>query len=741
MVYYGGSAIYIRVYEEALAVKKTLSVLLAFAMVSIMAAQISVPAFALGDATGSPTRASTLDLHDDAALAALAAEDGVTLTAGVYANAAQGWSYDANAAPKTLTLSGAHIQAASAGDMACGIWLPPGSKIVLADGTANDVSGGGASAGSSSAVFANGDLTIEGGGTLVAMGGNASENSYGIRSYGGAIGIGGGTVTAAGGDASNESAGIIADMDENGQGGAIDISGGAVTATGGAAKGSSGISARGNNAQGGAKIVISGGEVAALGGKSSEYQAFGICAKFGSIAISGTTGKGVSATAGDSGSVSYGIYADANTAGGAGNGRNENDGKITIGGGEVEALGGPAGSSYGIFAVGAIAISECTVNATGGTSTNVGTTGIASEAGGISIGGAATTVNATGGNAKLSPENAEQGGFANSMGVYALGGDVTIDGDAAVNASGGQSESECVCGIHLNKSFQDGSGGKLTIGGNARVKAVGGIVVNMQTAFGGAAFIVGGNADVDVSAADVTEGDIIGISMTNGCLTIGENARVAVRAGNGKYGSYGVRIDFDAESAGGNAGENDGKLIMTGGILEVRSATARNSRAVFAKRDIEISGGTILAQSGTATEEASTGIFSNGKIGIGGTADITAKSGTAPSLSAAVYANGGIALDPAVAVLDPEGGGVSGDGKTISTATGADDDCAGDVHIAAAPAESAAQPEQSPGNDVETAPASGGNANNSMWIIWIVAGVAAALCIGGILLVVRKKKG
>lgn len=712
--------------------KKVLSVLFVLMLIFIIMPQISL---AEVETTASSTRTTTLDLSDDA-LAALAAEDGVILDGGVYTNMAQGWSYDK--ATQTLTLSGAYIDAASTDATAYGIHLPADSKIVLADGTTNIVNGGDTDNGSSFAVFAEGALMIEDGGALTATGGNASEDSCGIYAYGGEISIGGGTINALGGDASNESIGIFANMDEDGNGGSINISSGNVSGTGGAAKGSSGISARGNNTNGGAQLIISGGEITALGGASSEYQAFGICANYGSVAISGDAV--ISATAGDSGSNSYGIYADVNTAEGDGNGKNENDGKITISGGEITAHGGDAGSSYGIFAVGAIAISECMVNATGGASTNVGTTGIASEAGGITINGAATTVNATGGTATLSPENEGEGGYANSMGIYAQGGDVLIDGNAVVNASGGASESECTCGIHLNKNGEDGSGGKLTITGDTQVTAVGGIIVNMQNAFGGAAFVISGNAGVDVSTADISEGENSGISMTNGYLMISENAAVTINTGNGKYTSSGIFLGIDSESAGENAGENDGKLIITGGTLEVYSATARNSRAIVAQSDIEISGGTVVAQSSEATEELSTGIFSSGEIIISGSADVTAQSGSGISLSAAVCADGCVTIDSALVVLSPEGGGVSADGLYISVAAGVDDDYATDVHIAAAPVESTAQQEQNTSAAIETERVSGDNANSSSWIVWLIAIAVAGLCIGGVIFFVKRKK-
>ena len=505
-------------------------IVFSFAIILGITALFCFPASVAADVS---VRSATLDLSDESALSALAAEDGVTVEDGVYTSDAQGWSYDTQAVPKTLTLSGVDIQASS-GDFSYGIVLPSGSKIVLAEGTTNKITCSNAVY-DSAAVFSQGDLSIEGSGELIATGGTAPQHSYGI-------------------------------------------------------------------------------------------------------------------------------YAD---------------GALAIGGGELTLLGGTAGSSYGIFTNGAIEISECTVTATGGTFSVKDATGIASEAGGITIDGANTTVIATGGDASLSSTG--ENDIKNSMGIYALGGDVYIGGNAVVDANGAASENETVsyCGIHLNKSFQDGSGGTLTITGNANVTA-GGVVVNMQNGFGGAACIVSGNAKVSIEAPDAMEGESSGLSMTNGYFMLSDGAAVTIHAGQGKYGSFGMIFGVDSESAGQNAGEKDGMLIMTGGTLEVKSSLARNSRAIVAKIGMEISGGTLVVQSDEASDGDSTGLFSGGKINISGTTDLTAKSGTATSMSAAVYADGGITLGDALVILSPEDGSISGDGLYIASA---EDDYATDVHI------------------------------------------------------------
>lgn len=574
--------------------------LFALTMAFLILPQASLPAFAQGEGTGTPTRTTTLDLHDAAALEALASEDGVTLSGSVYANPAQGWSYDASSEPKILTLSGANIQIASASDISYGIRLPADSKIVLAEDTKTVVTAGEATVGSSFAIFAEGDFTIEGSGALEATGGNAAENSYGISSYGGVLNI--------------------------------------------------------------------------------------------------------------------------------------LDGQIT-------ALGGEADSSYGIFTIGAITISGGSVNATGGTSNNVGTTGIASEAGGITINGE-SIITATGGLAKLSAENQGQGGFANSMGIYALGGDVLIDGNAVVNASGGDSENGSTCGIHLNKGFEDGSGGRLTITGDTQVTATGGIIVNMQNTFGGAAFIVGGNAKVEISTGTLAEGENIGVSMTNGYMMLSDQANVMIHAGDGKYGSFGIFLGIDSESAGANAGEQDGKLVVSGGSLEVYSATARNSRAIVAQSDIEITGGSVLAQSGTATEEASTGILSRKAISISAQADVTAQSGQGISLSASISADGGIVLDPALVVLSPEGAGLSANGMYLSAIAGTDGDYATDVHIAQVSEVTTSEPQPEPEASIipEAEPVSGDVPTTTGSMLWLIVIVTALLCVGGIVFIFMRRK-
>ena len=289
----------------------------------------------------------------------------------------------------------------------------------------------------------------------------------------------------------------------------------------------------------------------------------------------------------------------------------------------------------------------------------------------------------------------------------------------------------------------------LTIGGNAKVTAVGGIIVNMQNEFGNAAFIVKDAADVNIIAESISEGEISGISMTNGYLMISENADVKVSTGDGKYVSFGIILGSDSESAGSNAGENDGKLIMSGGTLSVICSTARNSRAIAAQSDIEISGGTISAQSGTATEEASTGIYSKGAISISGPSDVTAISGTGPSLSAAVYADGGIVIDPSLTVINPDSGGLSADGTYISISSKENGGYATDVRIAAAPVTAATSNETVAPQETQNAvsetqdteySAPEDSSGSPSWIVWLIVTAACVICFGVIVALIKNKK-
>ncbi|MDO5385520.1 MAG: hypothetical protein Q4F08_11745, partial [Rikenellaceae bacterium] len=201
-----------------------------------------------------------------------------------------------------LTLGGVHITEPE--NTAYGAICVTGTlEITLAEGSTNTLTGGTVSSNYSVSygIYASGNLTISGSGTLNAVGGSVtttsssnSNLSRGIQCNS-TISISEGTVNAIGGSVSNgysgnSSYGIRA-CGESPQ--AINITGGTVTATGGT------VSANGNAASVGiyGKISISGGVVNATGGASTATgsgtaKSYGLSAsgQYGSITISGGSG-------------------------------------------------------------------------------------------------------------------------------------------------------------------------------------------------------------------------------------------------------------------------------------------------------------------------------------------------------------------------------------------------------------------------------------------------------------------
>ena len=198
-----------------------------------------------------------------------------------------------NNTTKTLTLNGVNFTATAA----TAVYLPAGSTIVL-NGD-NTITGGNASSGASYGIYAEGNLTISGSGTLTVTAGTAGGKGSNDRSCGIYTGndltMSSGIVKAYAGTSAKASLGIYSK-------GNFTISGTAdVTAIGGTATGdgSFGIDAEG-------EVIISGGKVTAIGG----------------------TGRG-----------SDGLYSGSS--------------KVTINGGTVMAIGGAVpseGWSVGIYA-------------------------------------------------------------------------------------------------------------------------------------------------------------------------------------------------------------------------------------------------------------------------------------------------------------------------------------------------------------------------------------------------------
>lgn len=141
----------------------------------------------------------------------------------------EGWSWIPSS--RTLTLSGADIKGTFESSTTYGIKLPASAKIVLEDGTVNNVVAGKSNV-DSYGIYSSGNFTIEGSGELNVISGMASNNSWGLasdswisiyskvnvyaqeamRSYGGYF-FNGADVTAVAGVGSNISVGVYVPSD------------------------------------------------------------------------------------------------------------------------------------------------------------------------------------------------------------------------------------------------------------------------------------------------------------------------------------------------------------------------------------------------------------------------------------------------------------------------------------------------------------------------------------------------
>lgn len=206
-----------------------------------------LPAAVLADEP-SATADFTTDGNPTAALALLGGADKAE------------WDAENN----TLTLNGVDFTTSAK----TAVKLPAGAKIVLAEGTTNTIASAADNADMSYGIYAAGDLTIEGSGTLIVRSAKATtgelSNNCGIYAYDGDITISGGTIEATGGKsyATDYSIGI--------SGRNVIISGGTVTAKGGQESGGNyGIYADVG------LVEISGGAVNATGNTAS-YDSYGI---------------------------------------------------------------------------------------------------------------------------------------------------------------------------------------------------------------------------------------------------------------------------------------------------------------------------------------------------------------------------------------------------------------------------------------------------------------------------------
>ena len=324
-------------------------------------------------------------------------------------------------------------------DIAAGILLTSNSLTIGGSGTLNitfpeNTEGNGSS---TCGIFVgSGDVTINGG-TVNVTGGTASGSSghysHGIYALAGTVSISGGAVTATGGSAGNSTrcCGI-----EAGQ--AVNISGGTVQATGGSSGTSCGISV--NSPIGDASVTISGGTVTATGGEMA-YSSYGIWARCSSgeqASVTISDGAVVTATGRTATAIvgtSCGIFAD-------------NNGTVTITDSTVNATGGTAQNSYGVYAGTNVTVTNSTVNATGGTATSGNSCGVYAETE-VTITNSTVKAGSEGKNGGAIADSSESPEYKDSVvfdkgkgtvyGDATLPGNLTIEDDETLNIPEGSS--------------------------------------------------------------------------------------------------------------------------------------------------------------------------------------------------------------------------------------------------------------------------------------------------------------
>ena len=435
-------------------------------------------------------------------------------------------------------------------------------------------------------------LTIAGDGSVTAQGGGV-YGSAGIIAYYGNIIISGGTVNAIGGETETEGSITQAIAVKYGS---ITVSGGTVNATGGTVKNvpsdSTGIFARN------ADIIITGGKVNATGENvaADESRSIGINAESGSITISGGE---VNATGGNvtgNNCQSCGIRVPYNN--------------LTISNSEVNATGsvvtGEGGQSCGIYVGGDIVINGGTVEAAGGAAT--GKDGISSGIcadGDITVSGTAD-VTARGGDIPLA-DNAGDEATAmvrESYGIFAQGGDVTING-GTLEAAGGNNAAWSMGINSRGVGTVTVNGGTLnTAGGHAKYTAMQscavsyGISGNGLTINGGTVTVTGGDAYGNYpESLGVTVGQV---AITDGTLNVNGGAATA------KWGSAtscAISTWGDIKNSGGAVTAKGGNAAFVTETVHDLSDCA-SSFGIRSGHNIEISGGTVEAAGGAADTES-----------------------------------------------------------------------------------------------------------------------------------------
>ncbi len=484
-----------------------------------------------------------------------------------------------------------------------------------------------------SGIYAVGDLTIRGEGSLVSDAYNTYYSdcfSYGIYSGGSLIFSGTGSVTALCGEAKgsqSHSYGVCAMNDCVIEGGTLNATGGVMSSRDSE---SCGVFAKNS-------VTVNGGFLNAAGGEATgNYsKSYGVYAD-NSVTVNGGT---VTASAGEVKYTSCGICCDKDLFVGGGSVTAKGGsalisspsgsygmqifGDITVSGGTVTAASDKAYSqSYGIFTYGDLTISDGAVTAigneadlhsmgiiglltnniliTGGTLTAEG--GKGSDSFGIKVG----YVNAEGGTLTASGGTADKN---ESCGIYCYG-TLSLNGDTSVAATGGTGQTESL-GVNVYEILvKDGSltgkGGTAADGDSIGVEADsiktegGTLTATGGTSAGGCCSGISCSNDLLVLSGTVeAEGTDYGIYAKN-VISVGGGRVTAAGGDTGGSPSYGMFIE-------------SGPLSVSGGIVKATGgkSTASSSCGVFTGNDaVTVSGGTLTATGGAANLNSS-GVYTS----------------------------------------------------------------------------------------------------------------------------------
>ena len=257
-----------------------------------------------------------------------------------------------------------------------------------------------------------------------------------------------------------------------------------------------------------------------------------------------------------------------------------------------------------------------------------------------------------------------------SAGTYVVSSDVSIGGNITLTGD-------------VNLILRDGA--ELTISGKIDGGKTNSLNIYGQKASTGKLTINGdgsiGSYNIYVKDLQIHGGDITGTNsgqalLSNGTLkiyhgTISTTARSpGIFADHGKLSIYGGTITASTTQSGAVAVQN-ADMEMTGGTLKATTTAQGEAGIVVHGGDIDISGGTVIAEGGTSTTaDGGNGIHGMKDIKICGTANVTATGGDGAAVAGkhggyGIYANNQ-AIEISGGTVKAIGGGGS-DGHAIKT--------------------------------------------------------------------------